>query len=297
MIPKELLKKIRHIEIFSSKVVNHLLAGEYHSVFKGHGMEFDEVREYQPGDEARSIDWNVTARMGRPFIKRYVEERELSLFFLVDLSASGLFGSIDKTKSEAAAEVCAMLAFSAIKNNDKVGLVIFTDQIELFVPPAKGPRHVLRIIRDLLLFKPSHSKTDIRLALEYLGRLAHRRSVVFLVSDFQSEGYEHEMSLAARKHDLIAISLSDRREGEMPDVGLIELQDAESGETRVIDMATEESRRDFKANALRRADELRETFVTLGVDNIEVGTDSDYVRDLIEFFRTRERRQTGEFVR
>jgi uncharacterized protein (DUF58 family) len=297
VIPKELAKKIRYIQIYSSKIVNEMLAGEYHSVFKGRGMEFDEVREYQPGDETRMIDWNVTARSGRPYVKRYVEERELTLFFLIDLSASGTFGSAEKTKNEVAAEICALLAFSAIKNNDKVGLIVFTDQIELFVPPKKGSSHVLRIIRDLLCFTPSRSRTNIALGLEHLGRLTEKRAVVFLISDFQASEYEEAMRVVGRRHDLIAIAVSDRRERLMPRVGLIELQDAETGRTRVIDTDRAALRRRFDRAAQARQRRLRESLSAMRVDLIEILTHGDYVRELVRFFRTRERRQAGEAAR
>jgi len=297
MIPKELAKKIRYIQIYSSKIVNEMLAGEYHSVFKGRGMEFEEVRQYAPGDEVRLIDWNVTARTGRPFVKRYVEERELTLFFLVDMSASGAFGSVAKTKNEIAAEICALLAFSAIKNNDKVGLVIFTDRIELFIPPNKGPSHVLRIIRDLLCFEPTHAGTDVARALEYLGRMKHKRAVAFLISDFQTGDYEKQMRVVARRHDLIAISVTDPRETHMPAMGLVELRDAETGRLCVIDTDSARVRRRFEAAAARRRKELREELSAMDVDQIEIMTDRDYVRELVRFFRTRERRQTGVVAR
>ena len=205
MIPKELAKKIRLIQIHTSKAVNDVLAGEYHSVFKGRGMEFDEVREYAPGDDIRMIDWNVTARTGHPYVKRFVEERELTVLFVVDLSASGSFGTREQLKNEVAAELCALLAFSAIKNNDKVGLLVFTDQVELYIPPKKGVSHVLRVIRDLLNAQPHRSRTDITQALDFLGRVTHRRAVVFLVSDFQAAGYQKRLRIAARRHDLIAV--------------------------------------------------------------------------------------------
>ena len=297
MLPKELEKKIRYIQIYSSKIVNEMLAGEYHSVFKGRGMEFDEVREYQFGDEIRAIDWNVTARMGHPYIKRYVEERELTLFFLVDLSASGGFGSIEKTKNEVAAEICALLAFTAIKNNDKVGLLIFTDHIEQFIPPAKGSSHVLRIIRDLLLFEPSGTKTDIAMALDYLAHTTKKKSVAFLLSDFQDAGYEHEMRAVARKHDLIAINIADPRELELPQAGLLALRDPETGEHRVIDTGSARVRREFAAAANATRVRLRELLWSMQVDQIEIFTNRDYVRELVRFFRARERRQTGEAVR
>jgi uncharacterized protein (DUF58 family) len=297
MIPKELAKKIRYIQIYSNKIVNDMLAGEYHSVFKGRGMEFDEVREYQPGDEVRLIDWNVTARMGHPYVKRYVEERELTLFFLVDLSASGSFGSIEKTKSQIAAEVCALLAFSAIKNNDKVALVVFTDEIELFVPPGKGSSHVLRIIRDLLCFKPAGKGTNIAGALAYMARMTHKRSVAFLISDFQDTGYEKEMTVVGRRHDLIAISTSDRREMSVGPVGLVELQDAEIGQRRLLDTSNPRVHKEFRRLAEARQRRLGESLSTMNVDHIRIRTDGDYVRELIRFFRTRERRQTGVVMR
>ncbi len=293
MIPAELAKKIRYIQIYTSKAVNDVLAGEYHSVFKGQGMEFDEVREYQPGDEVRTIDWNVTARTGTPHVKRYVEERELTVMFVVDLSASGTFGSTERIKNEVAAELCALLAFSAIKNNDKVGLIIFTDAIELFVPPAKGTSHVLRLIRDLLNFKPSESQTDIRVGLDYLGRVLPRRAVVFLVSDFLGEGFEKSLRVAGRKHDMIAVSVTDPLEVSLPDVGLLELEDAETGELVEIDTGSGAIRGQYEKLGGKRLAELKELFRSMKIDLIEVQTDRDYVKDLVGFFRGRERRQAS----
>ena len=290
MIPKELAKKIRFIQIHTKRAVNDVLAGEYHSVFKGRGMEFDEVREYTPGDEIRTIDWNVTARTGQPYVKRYVEERELTVLFVVDLSASGTFGTREKLKNEVAAELCALLSFSAIKNNDKVGLIIFTDIIELYIPPAKGTSHVLRLIRDLLNFKPRQTRTDIAQALDYLGRITHRKAVVFLVSDFLAEGYERPLGIVARRHDVIAISITDPRERELPKVGLIELEDAETGEIVVVDSSSFLVRRQYEAIARERAERLAESLRSSGVDHIPVLTGRDYVRDLARFFRVRERR-------
>ncbi len=290
MIPKELAKKIRFIEIYTNKAVNDVLAGEYHSVFKGRGMEFDEVREYTPGDEIRTIDWNVTARTGQPYVKRYVEERELTVLFVVDLSASGSIGSREKRKNEVAAELCALLSFSAVKNNDKVGLIVFTDIIELYIPPAKGVSHVLRLIRELLNFRPRRRRTDIAQALDYLGRITHRRAVVFLVSDFLAEGYEKPLRIVARRHDLIAVSLSDPREQSLPPIGLIELEDAETGEAMVVDAGNAEVRRRWKALAREREDRLAELFRASGVDAIPIVTGRDYVRDLTAFFRRREKR-------
>ena len=290
MIPKELAKKIRFIQIHTKRAVNDVLAGEYHSVFKGRGMEFDEVREYSPGDEIRTIDWNVTARTGQPYVKRYVEERELTVLFVVDLSASGAFGTRGKLKNEVAAELCALLAFSAIKNNDKVGLIIFTEIIELYIPPGKGTSHVLRLIRDLLNFKPHQTRTDIAQALDYLGRITHRKAVVFLVSDFLAEGYEKPLGIVARRHDLIAISITDPREKELPKVGLIELEDAETGETVVVDSGSAQVRRRYEARGRERDERLAESFRSSGVDHIPVMTGRDHVRDLVRFFRARERR-------
>ena len=290
MIPKELAKKIRLIQIHTSKAVNDVLAGEYHSVFKGRGMEFDEVREYAPGDDIRTIDWNVTARTGHPYVKRFVEERELTVLFVVDLSASGSFGTREQLKNEVAAELCALLAFSAIKNNDKVGLLVFTDQVELYIPPKKGVSHVLRVIRDLLNAQPRRSRTDITQALDFLGRVTHRRAVVFLVSDFQAAGYQKRLRIAARRHDLIAVSLSDPREATLPAAGLIELEDAETGESVVVDSSNPAVRRSYEALTRARCDHLAASLRSMGVDQIPVVTGEDYVLDLLKFFRLRERR-------
>jgi uncharacterized protein (DUF58 family) len=291
VIPKELVKKIRYIQIYTSKAVNDVLAGEYHSVFKGQGMEFDEVRAYQPGDDIRTIDWNVTARTGHPYVKRYVEEREITVFFLVDLSASGSFGSSGKIKNEIAAEFCALLAFSAIKNNDKVGLIVFTDTIELFIPPAKGTSHVLRLIRELLYFdsgkKQQSPGTDIGLALDYLGRVLHKRGVVFLVSDFLDQGYEKNLGVLARRHDLIGVTVSDPREFALPDVGLLEIQDAENGATVLVDTGSREVRSRYENLARERKEQLSSLFKSTGVDHIQLFTDRDYVLDLVTFFRKR----------
>jgi uncharacterized protein (DUF58 family) len=291
VISKELAKKIRYIQIYTSKAVNDVLAGEYHSVFKGQGMEFDEVRGYQPGDDIRTIDWNVTARTGHPHVKRYVEERELTVFFLVDLSRSGSFGSREKLKNEIAAECCALLAFSAIKNNDKVGLIVFTDSIELFIPPAKGTSHVLRLIRELLFFEPqktqNKSGTDIALALDYLGRILHKRGVIFLVSDFLDQDFEKPLGALARRHDLIAVSVSDPREQTLADAGLLEIQDAETGETVIIDTGSTAVRNRYSYLAEKRSRELSDLFQSKGIDHIQLYTDRDYVLDLVKFFRKR----------
>ena len=289
MISKELAKKVRYIQIMTNKAVNDVLAGEYHSVFKGQGMEFDEVREYQPGDDIRAIDWNVTARTGHPYIKRFREERELTLLFVVDLSASGRFGSVKNMKNEVATELCALLAFSAIKNNDKVGLVVFTETVELFIPPAKGTSHVLRLIRDLLSFEPSQKGTRINAGLEYAARILNRRSIVVLISDFFDTDYERTLRILSRRHDVIAASINDPREYELPNAGLLELEDGETGERITIDSGSASVREQYRKLGLKRAGELRETFRAMDIDLIEVGTSHDYLLDLIRFFKRRER--------
>lgn len=287
MIPKELSKKIRYIQIYTSKTVNDVLAGEYQSAFKGSGMEFDEVREYQPGDEVRSIDWNVTARQGRPYVKRFHEERELTVMFMVDMSASGRFGTSTQTKNELAAELCALLAFSAVKSNDKVGLIMFTDHIERFIPPAKGVSHALRIIREVLGHKPEGTTTNIPEALDYLGKVIRRRCVVFMVSDFQGEEYVRPMRVLARKHDLIAVSVGDKREQEMPDVGLIELEDAETGEVVLIDTGSSRIRGSYGGLGEEDRRQLKSQFRGMNVDMIELLTGEDYAKKLVQFFRRR----------
>lgn len=291
MISKELAKKVRYIQIMTNKAVNDVLAGEYHSVFKGQGMEFDEVREYQPGDEIRTIDWNVTARTGHPYVKRFREERELTLLFLVDLSASGRFGSVKNMKNEVATELCALLAFSAIKNNDKVGLVVFTEEVELFIPPAKGTTHVLRLISELLSFEPKKKGTKIRAGLDFAARILNRRSIVFLISDFFDKDYDRTLRILSRRHDLIALSVNDPREYELPDVGLLDLQDAETGATVTIDTGSAAVRKQYAAAGRARSEGLRESLRSMDIDLIEVGTSHDYLLDLIRFFKRRERQK------
>jgi len=290
MIPKEILKKIRYIEIRTRRLVNDLFSGEYHSTFKGQGMEFEEVREYQPGDDIRLIDWNVTARTGFPHVKKFREERELSVVLLVDASSSGRFGTRDRFKSEVAAELCALLAFSAIKNNDKVGLIIFTDRIEKFVPPKKGRSHVLRLIREILFFQPQGVATDIGMALEYLTKVIKRKSVVFLVSDFFFEGYTKPLQLANKKHDVIAIKICDPRERVFEDVGLIELEDAETGEVVLINTGSKEFRREFSARADEDLQNLKRSFKLVNMDFINIQTDQSYIAPLVSFFNMREKR-------
>ena len=287
MNEKEILKKIQRIEIFTNRLVNTVFAGEYESVFKGQGITFDEVREYQVGDEIRTIDWNVTARMGQAYIKKYVEERELVMMLVVDMSASTSFGSIAETKAEIAAEIAALLAFSAIKNNDKVGLICFTDTVEHFVAPRKGKRHVLRVVRDILRFQSQQAGTNIETALTFVDKVLKPHSVVFLISDFKDTGYEKQLRLSSKRHSLIAITLQDRRELELPDVGLIELEDAESGETMVVDTRSEEARHLYTELNQRADAERRQVFRANQVDAIDIRTDESYVKPLIRFFRQR----------
>ncbi len=290
MIPKEVLKKIRRIEIRTKRLVNDLFSGEYHSTFKGQGMEFEEVRQYEPGDDIRLIDWNVTARTGYPHIKKFREERELSVVLLVDASSSGKFGTRERYKNETSAELAALLAFSAIKNNDKVGLIIFTDTIEKFVPPQKGRAHVLRLIREILYFKPTGTGTDIAGALEYFNRVIKRKSVVFLISDFLSEGFYKPLQIANKKHDVIAMKITDPRETGFDNVGLIELEDAETGEVLMVDTGSREFRREFAARAEEDTLNLKKGFQLINLDFINILTDQSYIVPLINFFRMRERR-------
>ena len=290
MIPKELIKKIRQIQIYTSRMVDASFAGQYESVFKGRGMQFDEVREYMPGDDIRTVDWNVTARTGKAYIKRYVEEREMTVIFAVDLSASGDFGTVTKTKNELAAEFCAVLAFAAAKNNDKVGLLIFTDRTELFIPPKKGSRHILRLIRELLYFKMPKRKTDIPVAMDYLGRVIKKKATVFLVSDFLEADFKKPLSLLNKRHDVVAVAVRDRAEIEMPAVGLIELADAESGEIILIDTAGANFRKKYNEKSAGRFNELQKTLRSIGVDCISISTDKPYIQDLVRFFRMRQHR-------
>ncbi len=290
MIPKEVLKKVRQIEIRTNREVTDVLGGQYHSVFKGRGMEFEEVREYMPGDEVRSIDWNVTARFGHPFVKKFKEERELTVMLVVDVSASGQFGSIRQTKNELAAELAAVLAFSAIRNNDKVGLIMFTDQIEKFVAPKKGRRHVLRVIREILAFQPQGRGTDIALALDYLNGVQRKRAVCFLLSDFQDTDFEKKLRVTSQHHDLVALSIRDPREEQLPSVGLLELRDAETGARALVDTFDPSARETFATKSRVWQESLRARLRSAGVDHVEIRTDTDYMLPLIKFFRLRERR-------
>lgn len=289
-MPKEVVRKIRRIQITTNRLVNESLAGEYHSVFKGRGMEFDEVREYQHGDDVRTIDWNVTSRAGRPFVKRYVEERELTVLLLVDCSASGSFGSTDKMKSEIAAEISAVLAFSAIKNNDRVGAILFTDRVEKFIPPRRGSSHVLRVVREVLFHEPERRGTCIRKALEHLNLVVHKRSVVFLISDLLDRGFEQTLRTANRRHDVVIIQIVDPREKELPHAGIVELRDAETGEIVRIDTALQWVRDRFRENRARSQAALEKLFDSNRMDHLTVETGAPYDMPLIRFFRERAKR-------
>ncbi len=291
MIPEDLIKRIRQIQIYTSRAVNASFAGQYESVFKGRGMQFDEVREYMPGDDIRTIDWNVTARTGKPFIKRFVEEREMTVLFAVDLSASGEFGTVSKMKNELAAEFCAVLAFAAARNNDKVGLLIFTDRIELFIPPKKGSRHILRLIRELLAFKMPKRRTNIPLALDYLAKVVRKRATLFLVSDFIETDVKKPLSLLNKRHDVICVPVRDRVEVAMPSLGLIEIEDAETGEILLVDTSSKRFRDQYGGHSSKRFDELKGMFRSSNVDFIPISTDKAYINELIQFFHMRHRRR------
>ena len=290
METKDLLKKVTQLELRTRGLVNQVFSGEYHSVFKGRGMAFSEVREYQFGDDIRSIDWNVTARLNHPFVKIFEEERELTVMLLVDMSGSQFFGSQQALKRDIAAEISAVLAFSAMRNNDKVGAILFTDRIEKFVPPRKGKSHALRIIRELLSFEPAQRTTSIKAALEYLNHIQKKRSIVFLISDFMDAGYEPALRIAGKRHDLIGVVLLDPREKEIPNVGLVAFRDAETNEQRWVDTASKNVRARFRANweALNKA--RRSTFIKSKLDEIEVRLDAQYMKPLVDFFRLREKR-------
>jgi len=290
MIPKEILKKVKRLEITTRGLVNDVFSGEYHSVFKGRGMEFSEVREYQIGDDIRTIDWNVTARSGSPYVKIFEEERELTVMLMVDASSSGEFGTFEQMKGEIGVEICALLAFSAIKNNDKVGLIIFTDKIEKFIPPRKGKSHVLRLLRELLYFKPEDRKTDIGMSLEYLNRVAQRRSVVFMISDFISTDYEKQLRIVNKKHDIVAINIIDPREMDLPSIGFIEFEDLESGERMILDTSNPEVRELFRNESSASLTKREKLFKSMNVDSIMIRTDQSYVEPLIKFFRMRAKR-------
>ncbi|MCO6047756.1 DUF58 domain-containing protein [Aeoliella sp. ICT_H6.2] len=291
MIPREIIKKIRRIEIHTTRIVDELLAGQWDSAFRGSGIEFEEVRPYQIGDDVRAIDWNVTARTGRPFIKLFREEREMAAMLLVDQSASQGMGSHWQTKREQVTELSATLAFSAIKGNDRVGLTLFTDGIEKFVPPRKGTRHVLRIIRELLYCEPMGTGTSLAKSLEHLNRTMSRRTVVFLISDFQDTGYEKALKIASRKHDIVPVVVADQRELKMPNVGLVRLRDAENGRMVTFDSFSRSNRRAYEQYAQRRIDERDALFHRLNLDPIHIYTGEDFIEPLKRFFHRRENRQ------
>ena len=290
MTTQELLKKVRQIEIKTRGLVNHVFSGEYHSVFKGRGMEFSEVREYQYGDDIRSIDWNVSARFNHPFVKIFEEERELTVMLLVDLSRSENFGTALAMKNEIATEICAVLAFSAIRNNDKVGLILFTDKIEKFIPPKKGKAHILRIVRELLSFEPEGSGTDVKGALQYLNSVIKKRSITFVLSDFIDQGYDAALRIVSKKHDVIAITLRDPREREMPRIGLVKMKDAESGVERWVDTNSIHIQQAFRYYWQQHEEKLKRLFLSTKVDRIDIPIQMPYIKPLVDFFKLREQR-------
>jgi len=286
----ELMQKIRAIQIKTSHMVTELMAGEYVSAFKGRGMEFNAVREYTPGDDVRLIDWNVTARMDQPFIKEYIEERELNVMLMVDVSSSGEFGSTGKFKNEISAEVASILAFAAIRNNDKIGLIVFSNKIEHYIPPKKGKAHVWNIIRTILNYQPEGRLTDLNIPLEYLLKIQKRKCIAFLISDFQATNYETNVKLASQKHDLVAISISDPREKDLPKIGLINLRDSESGETLLIDTDNREMTKLLTSYEREKRGEFKKLFRSIGVDTVEIDTDGSLVEPIIRYFKIREKR-------
>jgi uncharacterized protein (DUF58 family) len=288
--PAEILKKIRALEIKTKGLVETAFAGDYHSVFKGRGMNFEDVREYQPGDEIRAIDWNVTARLGTAYVKKFTEERELTVVLVVDVSASGSFGSVSQSKRELAAEVACLLAFSAIRNNDKVGLLLFTDRVELFIPPKKGRSHTLRIIREILFFEPEGKGTAPALALDYLNKVVTRRAVVFFISDFQTGDFSRSLAVSGRRHDFIAVHVEDERERVLPNIGIITLEDAETGEQIEINTRDASTRTRFSHAAEAQQEELARTLRRNNIDSISLRTGDDYLPALRSFFKQRERR-------
>ena len=287
----ELIKKVRRLQILTSHLVSETLSGNYHSAFRGSGMEFDKVREYQVGDDIRNIDWNVTARSGSPHIKSYIEEREMTVMLLVDGSSSVAFGSGERSKLELASELAAVLAFSATSNGDKVGLILFTDQVQLYLPPQKGRRHVLRLIREVLSFKPRQAATDLALALEYLGRVQKRRSVAFVVSDFLDKNFNDQLSITSSRHDLIAVRVADQREVEFPNMGLIRLEDSETGQQILIDTSSKKGRDQYKEHCARLHEALDKEFKRRKIDQVSVATNEDYLLPLRLLFKKREKKR------
>lgn len=290
MISDEMIREVRAIQVKTSHLVNEIMAGEYVSAFKGRGMEFSEVREYQPGDDVRLIDWNVTARMGHPFIKEFKEERELTVMLMVDVSSSGEFGSVRQLKKEVTAEVASILAFAAIKNNDKVGLIVFSDKIEHYIPPKKGRAHVWNVIRTILNFSPEGRKTDLGLPLEYLLSVQKRKTAAFLISDFLADGYTSSLKRVRKRHDIIAISITDPREVQLPEIGMVYLEDAETGETILIDTHDKEMVRRFREQNEKDRQDRKKLFLSFGVDTIEIRTDKSLVEPIIKYFKMREKK-------
>ena len=287
---KELMKQVAKIRVVTNRLVDEHLSGEYHSVFKGHGIEFDEVREYTPGDDIRSIDWNVTARMGHPFVKRFCEERELTILFLVDVSGSQSFGSGARPKSELAAEITCLLALSAIKNQDKIGLVLFSDRIEKSIPPRKGRTAALRLVREVLATEETRRGTDLAAALRFLNQVQKRRAVVFIISDFMDTGYERELRVTARHHDVVCCPISDPRERELPDVGLVEIQNPETGELTLLDTSSRQVREGFRETAAREDEELKRLFRKNKIDTLALSTERPAIEDVHALFRKRQTR-------
>jgi uncharacterized protein (DUF58 family) len=285
---KELLKKVRRVELKTRGLSDHIFSGEYHSAFKGRGMTFSEVREYSPGDEVRTVDWNVTARFGHPFVKVFEEERELTVMLIADLSGSGEFGSVNQLKRDLVTEVCATIAFSAIQNNDKTGLILFTDRVEKFIPPKKGRSHTLRIIRELIEFQPQHKGTDVAGALKFLNSVIKKRSIAFLISDLMDAGYDDALKIANRKHDLVALRTNDPRELELPSMGLVQFIDPETGETKWVDTGNKHIRAHYRAEALKHQARTRDSLRRAGVDSAVIGTREGYVRPLMNLFRQRD---------
>ena len=291
MSTSALLKKVRKIEIKTKGLSNHIFAGEYHTAFKGKGMAFSEVREYQPGDDIRSIDWNVTARYNSPFVKVFEEEREMTVMLLIDVSASGNFGTQEQFKRELATELAAILAFSAINNNDKVGVIFFTDKVDQFIPPKKGKSHILRIIREVLAFEPTGKGTDIAGALEYFSAVIKKRSICFILSDFISNEFDRPLKIASKKHDLVALRIHDRREDTLPNIGLVPMEDAETEKMLFVDTSSKKVRDNFAKNRAQATAKLHKLFPASGVDLIDITTGTDYVKPLINFFKTRGKRR------
>jgi uncharacterized protein (DUF58 family) len=287
METSDLLKKVRKIELKTRGLSNHIFAGEYHTAFKGRGMAFSEVREYQPGDDIRTIDWNVTARFNTPFIKVFEEERELTVMLIIDVSGSKNFGTQKQMKQELVTELSAVLAFSAIQNNDKIGVIFFSDKVEKFIPPKKGKSHILRIIRELIAFEPENKGTDIGEALRYFNNVIKKRAVCFVISDFMDNNFEAPLKIANKKHDVVTIRINDKREEELPDIGLIQMKDAETGEVKWIDTGNKSIRQNYKKNYLRNKEEVNQLFKNSGVDSIQLRTDMDYIKPLIQFFKRR----------